>query len=160
MGELRNIEIFNSCVGVVLAKLYAEFPCPVRIDTGRDVASRIEGYEGPKDAFSDDPACATICWLINENYIRNDMNGDSSDGPVFIRLLLTSKGLQLLSMPSSLQKEGNQGKPESLEKYDSIGTKMNQALVSGAMDALRELAKRAVMLAPGLAQQALFYLRS
>lgn len=123
-----NIDQFNIITGLMLAELYESFPSPKTIHSGA-FASRVEGCPLPEDRSGTDPASASIRWLVEEGYIRCR---SLSEIPLFSQAVLSSKGLQLLSMP------------DSLNAQESIGAKMMEASKSGALEGLKSLAKLAV----------------
>jgi hypothetical protein len=131
---MSNIDLFNTIVGLVLGDLYETFPAPRDIHA-HQYAERLgistiptNGHFTIEEQF---PAIATIKWLIDENYVRcNSTPKNISD--MFHQVVLSSKGLQLLSMP------------ESLDKSLSIGNQMSDAIKNGAFDSLKDLAKSAI----------------
>jgi len=125
---MTNIEVFNTIVGFVLADLYEAFPVPINLRAPK-YAVQAGLPEDPEHLqFNDsDPAAAAITWLLQEGFIRAADN--NSDGFLVPACVLSHKGLQLLSMP------------ESIDRKESFGSRIMTAAKSGSIDGVKDLSK-------------------
>ena len=117
-----QMEVFDKCVAIVLAKLYEAFPLRRTIkysdipeelfdesDLTTPTARKFEIYE------------ATIRWLYDADYIwASDLNG-----PEACNVVLTPKAFEVLKMPSSISKQ-----------QESLGQLLINAVKDGAKDVL------------------------
>lgn len=132
---MDNIGKFNTAVGLILGELYAAFPTPIDIHTGK-YSQQIPDTPKDLDAFNDpgmpDPSIpeSAFNWLVDEGYIRCT---DRSYGFLFVQSVLTSKGLTLLDFPSSLNPQ------------KSVGSELAEATKKGLLDGVRDLAKFALV---------------
>lgn len=128
---MDNIETFNTVVGLVLADLYDNFPVPISL-TGL-LYAQTAGLipEGERMETEDHlPASAAIEWLIAEGYVR--CSSENPDGIFVAACVLSQKGLQLLSIPDSLQEQ------------QSLGNKISKAAKNATHTGLKEIAKTVI----------------
>lgn len=146
---MDNIETFNTIVGLIFADLYEMFPVPKKL-LAADYAERVGllDDESVPRLERPDPAAAAIEWLIQEGLIRQRHESGIESIPGLAGgygvspCTLTHKGLQLLSVPTSLK------------EHDSIGSQMVKAAKDGTLTGMKELAKTAVVEGSKLAFQA------
>lgn len=104
--SVENIDDFNRGVGLILGKLYQHFPVPVHLD--------LEGLEGFEDARRDPVRKArrvrvygaTMAFLRHEKILRYS---SSVDQEMFTKVVLTSKGLAILSKSPEVLTESQIG---------------------------------------------------
>lgn len=99
---MENIQRFNLVVGVILGRLYASFPVPTTLSMGQvavDVGLCTNPEDPPHQAV--EILVAVVSWLREEGFIRS---GNPTMWPVsYHAVVLTHKGLGLLSVPESVQ---------------------------------------------------------
>lgn len=129
--EKSNIDDFDKTVGLIFATLYQAFPIRKFIDpqilsplVRPNTEGWVERYHHHQKVFT-----ATMTWLIDAGYlwaspVRDERNGAFSD------CVLSTKGLEILNMPSSLG--------------PSIGSKLGDAVTDTASETLKDLAKEAL----------------
>lgn len=126
-----NIDDFDKTVGLIFATLYQAFPIRKFIDP--QILSPLvlpntdgweERYHHHKNVFT-----ATMTWLIDAGYLWASPVRDERNG-TFLECVLSTKGLEILNMPSSLG--------------PSIGSKLGDAVTDTAGETLKDLAKEAL----------------
>ncbi|PSM52776.1 hypothetical protein CBLAS_0904 [Campylobacter blaseri] len=107
----NNIEKFDILTGRVLAKLYANFPVPVMLNSDEfGIKDEVEAFLSSETATSNkeknDEAIffsSTIKWLLKNELIDAKQNGSAN----FYDVCLTFKGLRLLKkVPKSIDEQG------------------------------------------------------
>ena len=128
---MENIETFNRIVGLVLADLYSSFPVPLDLRIAH-YAELVGLCEDPEymDAGEWEPVVAAIDWLHAEGFVRGE--GVGCEQAFARHAVLSLRGLQVLSVPSSLQSQ------------ESIGTSLTKAAKDGAKQGVAELVKVAL----------------
>ncbi|MFN3077244.1 MAG: hypothetical protein ABT940_10255 [Alphaproteobacteria bacterium] len=100
---MENIDDFNRGVGLILGKLYQDFPVPILM--------RMRDLEGFEDVNHDPTRrvrrmlvySATMHFLQNEGFLRFTSTIGAKEDDAFADITLTSKGLSALSKtPNSL----------------------------------------------------------
>lgn len=123
--QLSNIEQFHKCVGVVLNRLYENFPTPIDIDSiyleGKQThkSNRLLknfddemkawselGYEAQNNPIKSEMIlyAHTIQYLRDEKFLRTGALKHGTDQRVFPNCVLTSKGLTALGKIDVKQK--------------------------------------------------------
>jgi hypothetical protein len=128
-----HIDEFDKTVGLIFGALYRSFP--IRISVDSDVMeNKIEGV-GPDwlERYASQNAIfgATMAWLIDAGYIWGTAHPDHMN--YFTECVLSTKGLEILTMPSSIS--GASG---------SIGASLGKAAGSVVSDTVKDLAKEAL----------------
>lgn len=123
-----NIERFDELTGQVLAKLYAEFPMPIRLKPDKFVDSWCvtdEILDMPVASQETKFFTATVVWLAEAGYLRyHELDQTQLYG--FSDSVLTAKGLELLkAVPDSLG--------------DSFGERLRDAAAVEGREGLRAL---------------------
>ncbi len=100
-----NIERFDELTGQVLARLYAEFPLPIRLIPDQFVEKSwlVDEFTGALFASAETEFfTATVDWLAEAGYLRyQELERTKVNG--FSGAVLTAKGLELLkAIPDSL----------------------------------------------------------
>lgn len=137
----ENIDRFNRVTLAVFADLYESFPIPTDFD------SKIVGIEAAGDLINskDDAELASawmeaartaVTWLEKEGFLRWKM---ATLGGEFFQVVLTQKGLNVLSqVPSSIK--------ENPEKVP-LGKLAKSTLASGAKGLVADVAKEVIGIA-------------
>lgn len=127
---MKNIEAFDRCVAQIFSTLYTEFPIPIKMEY-TDVSSAIFEEEDSGSEMLDTFAIYenTIKWLIAAGYV----NAESTNYQAAFGAVLSAKGLEILKLPSSLEKSG-----------PSFGEKIVYAIKSGSIDAAKNAAQSAI----------------
>ncbi|XXF10895.1 hypothetical protein J3Q00_11335 [Pseudomonas sp. D2-3] len=123
-----NIERFDELTGQVLARLYAEFPMPIRLAPDSFVDPwwvTDETIGGPIASRETNFFTATVVWLGEAGYLRYK-EVDKTELHGFSGAVLTAKGLELLkAVPDSLG--------------DSFGERLRDAAAVEGREGLRAL---------------------
>ncbi|QFT23550.1 hypothetical protein FIV02_18410 [Pseudomonas sp. THAF187a] len=125
---VSNIERFDELTGRVLARLYAEFPLPIRLMPDKFVETSwvVDAFTGALAASADTEFfTATVDWLADAGYLRyQGLDPTKVNG--FTGAVLTAKGLELLkAIPDSLG--------------DSFGERLREAAATEGREGLRSL---------------------
>lgn len=128
---MRNIDNFDEVVGIVFARLYANFPVPDEFSSG-DIVNLMKRPEGDGvDDFEDgfailtDVIPATVSWLEEEGFIRFKNNSTLAEKS-WREVRLTSKALSALKST-----------PGSIEPEVTIGERISAAAREGGGEVLR-----------------------
>lgn len=126
-----NIEIFNRCVASALNVLYEKFPVPtdlvfndLTIELWDDHIDDEVSYFEKHEIYSQ-----TVNWLEKAGFIWLS----NIETHVAYSVVLSPKGLELLKVPSSLEKP-----------CESLGDQIREALDKGAKDAAAGLVSKAL----------------
>lgn len=130
---MRNIDLFNEYVAVILAQLYKSFPVKDDLD-----ARKISGHEeedefgvirAPDGRVSKEAEVAyhSVEWLVETGYVRSDEHRYLR---AFGGCVLTTEGLRLL-----------QATPESKKVTEAAGDKLVRLVREGIGDQARDAAK-------------------
>jgi hypothetical protein len=128
-----HIDEFDNAVGLIFAALYRSFP--IRISVDSDVMENkveaiapdwLERYASQQAIFG-----ATMSWLIDAGYVWGTPHHDHIN--YFTECVLSTKGLEILTMPSSISGTS-----------DSIGASLGKATGSVVSDTVKDLAKEAL----------------
>lgn len=132
MADSPNIDLFNQIVGSVFGDLYEAFPVP-RDLRAYEYAIKMGLHPDPTyiDTAQETPVESALAWLLAEGFIRTD--AIHAEGDYIPRAVLTHKGLQLLSLPSSL---GN---------HQSIGSELVEVAKKTGAEGLKDLGKKAIL---------------
>ena len=127
---MKNIDAFDRSVAEIFATLYTEFPIPIKMefsdapiaimdaeDSGSEMLDKFVIYEN------------TIKWLIAAGYV----NAESTNNQAAFGAVLSAKGLEILKLPSSLEKSG-----------PTFGEKIVSSIKSGAIEAAKNTAQSAI----------------
>lgn len=128
-----HIDEFDNAVGLIFAALYKQFPIRKSIDS-TVMGSSISADEPDwLDKYSRQGAifAATMEWLIDAGYIWGRPHPDHI--AYYTECVLSTKGLEILTLPSSLT--GASG---------SIGKSLGKATGSMLTDTIKDLAKEAL----------------
>lgn len=126
---MNNIDRFNEVCAVVFARLYENFPEPIKLH-GLELAGAVEfDMEGPAQLEKTDERTGEFCaavvqWLVDAGYVLAPSKHQPAG--LFMNARLTAKGLEAMkAMPSALG--------------GSIGDELIDASQRGARDAARQL---------------------
>ena len=128
----NNIELFDCYTGLMLGRLYRNFPLPITLSGEHFIdykgleASNREGLEKEENLFM-----ATLKWLADVGYIHFD----GMSGVSFFEVVLTSNGLLILRAFA----EGNDGDL-------TIGEKLSHCVQGDNPQELRALVIQALNL--------------
>ena len=164
---MSNIDDFNIVVGLIFSKLYEEFPIPCWIGQVEHVEvlnqgkltreqllkldeQRAPGMEPLYRSHAEEEMMAiaehgfaihsgAMEWLIAEGFIRAVVINDGT----YSNCVLALKGLEALSLT-----------PDAVRQSKTIGDQVVENVKSGSLDAVKDLAKRAVSYGLALSAQA------
>jgi hypothetical protein len=146
MARPDNIDHFNRVVLHTFDRLYASFPVPLELKVAEVAELATPGSVLPDAPFSSlQPTYEAIRFLANEGFLK--YANAYVDGSTFLQAQLTMKGLTVLGQT-----------PDSLERKESLISRMRGLLTSGAKEVGSEAAKQlvsqaftaAVVAAPGV----------
>lgn len=134
---MENIDDFNRGVGLILGRLYQSFPVPILL--------KMEDLEGFEDV-SGDPTrrarrmvvySATMHFLQNEGFLSFGSSVGFKENDAFAKVVLTSKGLAVLSKTPSALSTSSRGKTTGDVLVD-LGSDM---LKKGAWEGVTEIVR-------------------
>lgn len=132
MAKPDNINHFNHVVLHTFDCLYAAFPVPIEIKVAEIAELASPGSLSAEPSFNElRPTYEAIQFLEKEGFVEH-LNGPV-DGTAFSHVRLTMKGLTVLDQT-----------PDSLEKKESLISKMRGLLKAGAKEVGAEAAKQLV----------------
>lgn len=125
---MKNIDGFNLMASHVLLALLVEFPKPLILDA-QDFQDAIEDL--PEDCKWDNHvygnlAACTIRYLVDEGYIRAQINGSS----LFSQTVLTAKGFSALNRKLDALEPGKTLAQRLKEAGKSIAPEVASAIVA------------------------------
>lgn len=138
---MRNIDVFNEYVAVILAQLYESFPVKEDLDV-RTISGHTDENEfgiicAPDGRESKEAQVAyhSIEWLVDTGYIRAD---EPRPHRFFRGCVLTSAGLKLL-----------QAIPESVQVKETAGDKLVRLVRESSTELARDAAKALLTIGAG-----------
>jgi len=130
MATPDNIDHFNRVVLHTFDRLYAAFPIPTEINVA-EIAELASPGSVPADAKTLESAYEAIRFLEEEKFLK--YSGDNFEGTAFKQVQLTMKGLAVLGEA-----------PDSLERRESLISRIRSVLADGAKGASSEAVKQVV----------------
>lgn len=132
MAKPDNIDHFNRVVLHTFDLLYAAFPVPMEIKVA-EIAELASPGSVPADAAFTllQPTYEAIRFLEKEGFLK--YSDAYTDGTAFLQTQLTMKGLTVLDQT-----------PDSLERKESLISRMRRLLAAGAKEVGSEAAKQLV----------------
>jgi hypothetical protein len=132
---MKNIDLFDEYVAVILAQLYEGFPVKRGIDARKISGhTEINDWGGVADEAGNpsrkfEIAYATIEWLVETGYIRA---ADRSQFG-FSQAVLTASALEVLK-----------ASPDSLKVKEAVGERIVRFVKEGSLGLAKEAAKAAI----------------
>lgn len=138
---MRNIDVFNEFVAVILAQLYESFPVKEDLDV-RTISGHTDENEfgiicapDGRESKEAQVAYSTIEWLVDTGYIRADKPRPYR---AFRGCVLTAEGLKLLHAT-----------PESVQVKETVGDKLVRLVREGTPELARDAVKALLTLGAG-----------
>lgn len=117
-----RMDEFNRLTLTILADLYESFPMFTAISP-KEFYNAADGWGAA--IFE-----GTVRFLYDEGFIKYSFEANASDGPMFMGVQLTLKGLEILKKS-----------PDSLERQQTIIDKVKNALKTGSKKTFEEAMK-------------------
>lgn len=133
---MRNIDLFDEYVALILCQLYESFPVKTTLDvrkisghTGLDEYGRICAPDG-RPSKEAEIAYSTIEWLVDSGYVRSERPNPYTG---YHGCVLTSQGLEVLKAT-----------PESVKVKETTGDKLVRFVSEGSLEMAKDAAKAAI----------------